>query len=241
MVKRVTLFPTCLVDIFFPSVAVATVRILEKLGIEVRFKKKAICCGQPAYNMGFFKEAKEVAINFINSINSREMVVSPSGSCVSMLKHNYPELFRDDIGYRKKVEELGDKIHELTDFLVNFMRVKDLGARFEAKVTYQDSCHAKRVLGIHDEPRILLRNVKGLELIEMDESDRCCGFGGMFSIKFENVSKEILEEKIKKIEETGCEYVVSTDISCLMHIGGRLRRRKSKIKFLHIAEIIANF
>jgi L-lactate dehydrogenase complex protein LldE len=241
MVKRVVLFPTCLVELFFPSVITATHRILNKLGIEVFLSQRGICCGQPAFNDGFFGEAKEVAINLINSMDHGELIVFPSGSCVSMIKHNYLELFKEEPLYKEKVRDLGERIYELTDFLVNILEVVDLGSRFDARVTYHDACHTKRVLGIYKEPRILLENVKGLEIVEMIDSDKCCGFGGVFSVKFNDLSVEILDDKIRRIEKTGCDYVVSTDISCLMHMGGRLRRKKSGIKFLHIAEILANF
>lgn len=236
---KVILFPTCLVDALFPSVGIATVRILEKLGIQVVFKEEGICCGQLAFNDGFFEEAKEVARKLIDAMDEDLPVVSPSGSCISMIKLHYGELFRGD-PYEEKAKNLIRRSYELTDFLVNYIGVSDIGARFEAKVTYHDACHTKGTLNIHREPRELLRHVKGLELVEMENPDLCCGFGGIFSLKMPSLSSLMLDEKMKNIEKTGAQYVTSTDISCLMHIGGGLLKKGSSVKFIHIAEILAN-
>lgn len=215
------------------------VKVLRKLGVEVDFPEDQTCCGQPAFNSGFRHDAKALGERFISVFDGDGFIVSPSGSCTSMVKVFYRELFRNDPGMLKKVNGISSRTFEFTDFLVNVLKVEGVGAAYSGKVTYHDSCHLLRELRIQDEPRRLLRSVKGVELVEMNMNDVCCGFGGTFSIKMPEVSVSILDEKVKNIVGSGADTVVSTDMGCLMHIGGAISRRKIPVKVMHIAELLA--
>ena len=232
---KIALFIPCYIDQIFPEIGVATVEILKKFKLNVYFPEDQTCCGQPAFNTGYRKEAKELAYRFVKIFEKYDYIVSPSGSCTAMVKNFYSELGVDERGVIK------NKIFELTQFLVNVLNIKSTGASFEAKVTYHDSCHLLRELGIKSEPRLLLKNVKGLELVEMPGSENCCGFGGTFSVKFPEISTAMVEDKVKSIQSTGAQFVTSTDASCLMQIDGFIKRNKIPVKTIHIAEILANF
>jgi L-lactate dehydrogenase complex protein LldE len=236
---KVSLFITCLVDQLCPEVGMATVDVLEKAGCEVTFDDRQTCCGQPAFNTGYRKEARKFAERFIEIFENSEVIVSPSGSCVAMVKHFY-ELFPNDKSWRDRAEKVAKKTHELSSFLVNVLKIENIGAKFSGKVTWHDACHSLRDLNVKVEPRKLLANVDNAEVVELKGSDECCGFGGTFSVKYPEISAAILDKKIENIEATGAEYVVACDASCLMQIGGRLSRNGSKIKPKHIAEILAN-
>lgn len=236
---KVSLFITCLVDQLCPDVGVATVKVLEKAGCEVSFDERQTCCGQPAFNTGYRQEARQFAKRFIEIFENSEAVVSPSGSCVAMVKH-FADLFLEDDNWRKRAEIVAEKTHELGFFLVNVLGVEDVGAKLKSRVTWHDACHGLRDLGIKNEPRKLLKNIQDTELVEMSEADTCCGFGGTFSVKYPEISTAILESKIESIEKTNADFVVSCDSSCLMQIGGMLERRKSKIKIKHLAEMLAS-
>ncbi len=236
---RVALFVTCLVDQFFPSVGEATVQILRRLGIEVDFPEEQTCCGQPAFNTGYWNEAREVAGRMLTIFEPYDYVVAPSGSCVAMVKHFYADLFQADEQKRAKAASLGAKTYELSQFLIHVVKKEDVGARFGGRVTYHDSCHGLRGLGIVDEPRRLLRAVGGLELVEMEASDRCCGFGGTFSVKMADISVAMLRDKVETIRRTGARYVIGLDSSCLMQIAGLLHREKVPIETMHLAELLA--
>jgi len=238
---KVALFITCLVDQLCPQVGVATVEVLRRAGCEVSFDERQTCCGQPAFNTGYRREARKFAERFIEIFeeSEAEAIVSPSGSCTAMVKH-FHELFPDDGAWRKRAERIAARTFELTYFLVNILKTENTGARFRGKLTWHDACHALRDLNISREPRELLKNVAEAEFVEMQNADVCCGFGGTFSVKYPEISAAILDRKIEAIEATGADAVIACDASCLMQIGGRLSRTNSKVKPLHIAEILAN-
>lgn len=234
---KVSLFITCLSDIFYPEAGKHTVELLEKLGCTVDFPKTQTCCGQPAYNSGFHQEAKAAAKQLIKSFEDADYVVTPSGSCASMV-HEYRKLFQDDKEWLKKAEALIDKTYELTQFLVHVLKVEDVNAEFPAKATYHTSCHMTRLLKAKEEPFKLLKNVKGLELKPLPHAYDCCGFGGTFSVKMTPISEEMVEKKVKHIVETGAEVLIGADCGCLMNIGGRISRKGLPIRVKHIAEIL---
>ncbi len=232
---KVGLFIPCYIDQFFPEVGIATVKILKKLNVEFDYPIEQTCCGQPAFNTGYWKEAKAIAENFLKIFAKFDYIVSPSGSCTSMVKIFYNEILGD------KSFEISQKIFELTQFLVNILKVDSTGAEFEHTVTYHDACHSLRELGIREEPRILLKNVKKLKLVETENSENCCGFGGTFSVKFPEISTEMVKDKVDAIANSKAEFVTSTDSSCLMQIEGYAKRKGLNIKTIHIAQILANF
>lgn len=234
---KVSLFITCLSDIFYPEAGKHTVELLEKLGCTVDFPKTQTCCGQPAYNSGFHQEAKAAAKQWIKSFEDADYVVTPSGSCASMV-HEYRKLFQDDKEWLKKAEALIDKTYELTQFLVHVLKVEDVNAEFPAKATYHTSCHMTRLLNAKEEPFKLLKKVKGLELKPLPHAYDCCGFGGTFSVKMTPISEEMVEKKVKHIVETGAEVLIGADCGCLMNIGGRISRKGLPIRVKHIAEIL---
>jgi L-lactate dehydrogenase complex protein LldE len=219
----------------------AAVEVLERAGCEVTFDERQTCCGQPAFNTGYRKEARKFAERFIEIFegSDADAIVSPSGSCTAMVKH-FHELFAEEPEWRKRSETIAAKTHELSSFLVNILGVDDVGAVSNCKATWHDACHGLRDLGIKTEPRRLLKNVSGLEFAEMENADVCCGFGGTFSVKFPEISAGIVDNKIEMIEKSGADTVVACDASCLMQIAGRLSRIGSKVKTKHIAEILAS-
>jgi L-lactate dehydrogenase complex protein LldE len=236
---RVALFVTCLVDQVWPTVGTATVAVLRRLGCEVRFDPAQTCCGQPAYNTGYLAPARRQAQSWIEIFERSgcERAVLPSGSCGAMV-HHFPRLFADDPGWRARAERMAEHSHELCQFLVDVLGVDEVGAVHEGRVTWHDACHGLRELGLRDQPRRLLRRVRGLELVELPDSDACCGFGGTFSVKYPEISVAIADRKCERIAGTGVDAVVSGDVSCLMLIEGRLRRQGSPVRALHIAEIL---
>ncbi len=230
---------TCLVDQFFPEVGEASVRILRRLGVDLRFPEGQTCCGQVGFNGGFHDEAREVAARFIDVFDGDDYVVIPSGSCATMVKVFYPELFQDDTAMRERAGRLSERTHELTDFIVNVLGVTDVGAGYQGAVTYHDSCHTLRELRQREEGRALLDASPGVDLTEMQDADRCCGFGGLFSIKYPHISNAILEEKLASVEATGAGVVTATDCGCLMHLRGAITRKGMRQRTLHIAEVLA--
>ena len=235
---RVSLFIPCFVDMFYPQVGISMVRIFERLGHQVAFPGNQTCCGQPAFNSGYWDEARSVAVKNLETFADADVVVSASGSCGAMLKVFYPELFAKT-PHLAKAEALAAKTFEFSDFLVNRLAVTNVGAKFSGRVTFHDGCHGLRELGIKKEPRALLAQVAGLELVEMGEAETCCGFGGSFAVKFPSISTAMDEVKCASILETSADYVVSNDSSCLMQIQGMLNRQKRPVKSLHLAEILA--
>jgi L-lactate dehydrogenase complex protein LldE len=234
---KVTLFIPCFVDLMFPQVGISMVTILERLGHSVECPGEIACCGQPAYNSGYWEEARSVAVRALRRFIEAEVLVIASGSCGAMVKVFYPELFAGT-AHAETAKELARKTFEFSDFLVTKLGVRDVGARFPAKVTFHDGCHGLRELGTYKQPRDLLSQVRGLELVEMKEKV-CCGFGGTFATKFPMISTAMGEVKSAQAEETGAEYIVSNDSSCLMHIQGLLDRQGSRLKTIHLAEILA--
>jgi L-lactate dehydrogenase complex protein LldE len=236
--KKVSLFTTCIVDVYYPQVGVATVELLESLGCKVDFPTEQTCCGQPAFNSGYFKESKKTMRNMIKVFEKSEYVVSPSGSCAFMFKE-YPHIFDDEPEWKARAEKLAAKTYELTQFLVNVLGVEDLGAKLEGKGTYHTSCHMTRLLGVKEEPFKLLNKVSNLEMIPLPDADRCCGFGGTFAVKMSDISEQVVDEKAKSIISTGANYLIGADAGCLLNIAGRLQRLgREDIKVLHIAEVL---
>ncbi len=237
---KVSLFVTCLVDILFPQVGVSMFKVLKRLGVEVDFPEEQTCCGQPAFNSGFRQDAKVLAKRFVSIFSQDGFIVSPSGSCTSMVRVFYKELFHNDQQMLEMVDLLSSRTYEFSEFLVNVLKIDDVGATYNGRVTYHDSCHALRELRVQNEPRKLIKSVKGVDFVEMKFPDTCCGFGGTFSVKFPDVSVSILDEKIEGIIESGADTVVSTDMGCLMQISGALNRRNIPVKAMHIAELLAS-
>lgn len=239
---QVSLFVTCLVDQISPQVGVAAVELLRRLGVGVTFNAEQTCCGQPAYNAGYHREARAVARRTLRllerELDSSDYVVVPSGSCVAMIRKCYAKLFSVDAAECARAERVAGRVLELTEFLVRVLRVDSAGRSFGERVTYHDSCHLLRELGVANEPRTLLSGMQGAEFIEMDRADVCCGFGGTFSVKFPELSTALAEEKLASIERTGADAVVACDTGCLMHLAGVLNRRGSPVRCLHIAEFL---
>ena len=229
---RVSLFVTCIIDQVFPNVGLAMADVLERIGYQVDFPEGQTCCGQPAFNSGYREEARQVARHFIDVFRNAQAIVVPSGSCTAMIAHHYQDLFEDE-------PPTLPPIYEFSRFLTDVAKVDDVGARYEAVVTYHDSCHALRELKIKDGPRRLLANVKGLTLREMDAAQECCGFGGTFSIKFPEISGAMARTKIDSILKTEANTVVSIDSSCLMQLEGAIRRANLPIRTMHLAEVLA--
>lgn len=236
---RVALFITCLGDQLFPQVGECVVEILRRLGVEVTFHRGQTCCGQPAFNAGYRQEAREVAARVLDLFDDAEYVVAPSGSCSTMVRVFYPELFADDPERLQKAEQLRGRFFEFSEFLVKILKVEDVGASCQARVTYHDSCHLLRELGIEDEPRRLIRAVRGVEFVEMQDYKLCCGFGGTFSVKFPEVSVAMAEDKVRAAVEARAEYLVANDSGCLMHLAGLIHRQGLPLKTLHLAELLA--
>jgi L-lactate dehydrogenase complex protein LldE len=228
---------TCLGDALFPEVGVATVRLLRRLGVTVDFPASQTCCGQPHFNSGYHNDARQLARHTIAAFDNGQLVVTPSGSCAAMVKLEYPELFHDDPAAHARAADLSARTHELADFLVNVLKVEDVGAHFEGRVTYHMACHL-RGLGVLTEPERLLRRVRGLEYVPLERADECCGFGGSFAVRFPEISGAMVNDKVGFIEKTGASAVVATDAGCLMNIAGCLRRRGSKVRALHLAQVL---
>lgn len=235
----VDIFIPCFIDQFYPETGNNMVKLLEKLGCKVNYNIEQTCCGQPAYNAGYWDYTKQVGEKFIHDFGNNRYIVAPSGSCVSMVKNHYPDLFHNT-SLHNEYKQIQKNIYELSDFIVNVLKIQDTGSNYSGKVTYLDTCQTLRECNIRTEPRQLLRNVKGLELVEMEDSDICCGFGGSFSVKSPAISVAMGEDKLEKIVSSGAEAVVSTDISCLMHLQSILRKKKQEFKFLHLADILAS-
>ncbi|HLP78138.1 MAG TPA: (Fe-S)-binding protein [Candidatus Paceibacterota bacterium] len=233
----VTLFIPCFVDLLYPRAGISMVEIIEKLGHKVDFPEELNCCGQPAFNSGYWDEARGLAVPVLNRLKNSEVVVIASGSCGAMIKVFYQQLFAGT-EHEKAAKELSAKCFEFSDFLVTKLGVTDLGARFPAKVTFHDGCHGLRELGIKKSPRKLLEKVRDLQLVEMKE-EICCGFGGTFAAKFPMISTAMGEVKCSQAIETGAEYIVSNDSSCLMHIQGIADKQGKKLKTIHLAEVLA--
>ncbi|MER1985483.1 MAG: (Fe-S)-binding protein [Solibacillus sp.] len=234
---KVTLFATCLVDMFQGNVGKATVEVLEKLGCEIEFPTSQVCCGQPSYNSGYVEKSKATMKNMISAFESAEIVVTPSGSCAYMFKE-YPHVFQDDPIWGPRAQALADKTYELTEFIVNVLKIENVGARLQGTATYHTSCHMTRLLGVKEAPITLLKNVEGLQFVELPGKERCCGFGGTFAVKMGNISGQMVDEKVCNVEETGASILIGADAGCLINIGGRIGRTGKPIRVMHIAEVL---
>lgn len=237
--KRVGLFVTCLVDLFRPSVGFAAVKLLEEAGCEVHVPITQTCCGQPAWNSGDREDTASLAKEVIKAFEGFDYIVAPSGSCAGMLRKHYPELFAEDRIWRERAETFAGKVHELTSFLCDVIGVESVGAGVKASVTYHDSCAGLRELGVRDQPRKLLASMPGVTLKEMSQPDVCCGFGGMFSVKFGDISNAIVSEKTGNVEDSGAELLLAGDLGCLMNMAGKLSRQGSSVEVRHVAEVLA--
>ena len=235
----VDIFIPCFIDQINPETAFNMVKVLEKVGCTVNYNPEQTCCGQPAFNGGYWDQCKEVGEKFIRDFPNDRYIVSPSASCVGMVKNYYPELFHNTVLHNES-KTVQKNMFEFTDFLVNILKVTDVGARLDGIATYHDSCSGLREVGIKKEPRILLNQVRGLELKEMDETETCCGFGGTFSVKYETIAVGMAEQKIIHAEQTKADFLISTDQSCLMHLEGYLKKQEKKIKVMHIADVLAS-
>lgn len=234
---KVSLFITCLSDAIYPRVGEAMVRLLARYGVELQFPKVQTCCGQPAFNSGYWKEARATATTIINAFEDSDFVISPSGSCTGMI-HHYPKLFEHDPVMLERANKLQQKAFEFTQFLVQVLGVTDVGAEFNHKVTYHPSCHGSRLLGVKDEPMALMNNVKGLELVPLPFAEDCCGFGGTFAVKMSDISGAMVSEKVDHVLETEAEVLVGLDMACLMNIAGNLRYRNEPVRVMHLAELL---
>ena len=239
---RVSIFITCLVDQLYPEIGTSMVDLLTRLGVEVTFNKDQTCCGQPAFNSGYRDESRAVAVRmldlFTRELESVDYIVAPSGSCVSMIRKSYACLFVDDPKRQAQAKRVADRLYELSEFLVEILDTQDVGAVFGGRVTYHDSCHLLRELGVSQAPRKLIKAVAGVDFVEMENAEGCCGFGGTFSVKHPEISAAIGAEKVRHIECSEAETVVACDASCLMHIGGFLNRKGSAVRPVHLAEFL---
>ena len=236
---RVQIFIPCFIDQLYPQTAFNMVKVLEKACCDVVYNGNQTCCGQPAFNAGFWEEAREVCTKFIKDFDNADYIVCPSASCVGFVRNYYAKLF-DNSSAHNQVKNLSKRIFEFTEFLTDIVGIQNFGAEFEAIATYHDSCAALRECKIKDGPRNLLSHVKGLQMIEMNDVETCCGFGGSFAVKFDSISVAMADQKVNNALATSAEYIISTDISCLMHLDGYIKNKGLSIKTLHIADVLAS-
>jgi L-lactate dehydrogenase complex protein LldE len=227
------------VDQLYPQTAFNMVKVLEKAGVTVEYNTNQTCCGQPAFNAGFRDEAKEVCSKFIRDFSGADYIVAPSASCTGFVRNYYPALF-DNSSLHNEVKDLQKRVFEFSEFMVNVLHIEDTGATLRGKATYHDSCAGLRECKIKEEPRKLLSKVKGLEIVEMKDVETCCGFGGSFAVKFESISIAMADQKVNNALETGADYIISTDLSCLMHLDGYIRHKGYSIRTMHIADVLAS-
>ncbi len=236
---KVQLFIPCFVDQLYPQTAFNMVKVLEKAGCRVHYNTNQTCCGQPAFNAGFWEDAKKVATKFVKDFEGPDFIIAPSASCVGFVRNYYNTLFEDS-SMHTEIKEISKRIFEFTEFLTDILKIENYGAVLNGKATYHDSCAGLRECKIHDGPRKLLNKVKGLELIEMKETETCCGFGGSFAVKFEPISIAMVDQKVNHALDTGADYIISTDLSCLMHLDGYITKKMLPIKTMHIADVLAS-
>lgn len=236
---NVQLFIPCFVDQLYPQTAFNMIKVLEKTGCTVTYNTNQTCCGQPAFNAGFWDEARSVCMKFVRDFSGSDFIVAPSASCVGFVRNYYSKLLADS-SVHNEVKDLGKRVFELSEFLVKILRVENVGAELKGKATYHDSCSGLRECRIKQEPRKLLSHVKGLELAEMNDVETCCGFGGTFAVKFEPISVAMGEQKVENALATGADYLISTDLSCLMHLDGYIKNKGYKLQCLHLADVLAS-
>jgi len=237
---RASLFIPCLVEHFLPQVGEATARVLTRAGVEVDYPEAQTCCGQMAFKAGRHREARRMAHHFVEVFEASDFVVAPSGSCVGMVRKHYSVLFGEDAAQSDRVKALARKTYELTEFLVNVTGFVSLGATWRGRAVYHDSCQLSRGLGIRKEPRALLSQVEGLEMVELERAEICCGFGGAFSLEFPVISDKMVEDKAAAVVKSGAQFLISAEPGCLLNIGGCLERQGQRVKPVHIAEVLAN-
>ena len=237
---NVQIFIPCFVDQLHPSVGFNMVKVLERAGCSVSYNTNQTCCGQPAFNAGFWGEAKDVCKKFLKDFTGNEYIVSPSASCVGFVRNYYMKVFEFS-SFLSDYKKLQSNIFELSDFLVNVLHFTDFNATLQATATYHDSCAALRECNLKSEPRVLLSKVNGLQLLEMNDVETCCGFGGTFAVKFEPISIAMADQKVANAALTNAQYIISTDMSCLMHLDAYMKKKGMEIKVLHLADVLANF
>ena len=235
----VQLFIPCFIDQLYPSVAFNMVKVLRKAGCEVLYNANQTCCGQPAFNAGFREDAKDVCKKFLDDFSGTTPIVAPSASCVGFVRNYYQELFPDGI-YTRQAQDVAGRVFEFSEFLVKELKITDFGAELQGLATYHDSCAGLRECRIKQEPRTLLANVRGLTLAEMNDVETCCGFGGTFAVKFEAISGAMADQKLANATATGAQYIISTDMSCLMHIEGAAKKKGLDLRALHLADVLAS-
>ena len=235
---KAALFATCIVDQLYPQVGVSVVRVLRRLGVDLSFPAGQTCCGQPLYNSGFTHQAKKLARRVLTSFSGSQYVVVPSGSCSATIKVFYQDLFHDEPATLQQVQQLAPRVYEFSQFLVDVLQVQDVDAGQTGSVTYHPSCHLLREMEVRDQPLKLLSSLGGLELKDLPQAEVCCGFGGTFTIKYPHISEEMLADKIKSVDASGAETLVSCDMGCLMHIEGGLSRRGSTVQVRHLAQML---
>jgi L-lactate dehydrogenase complex protein LldE len=235
----VQLFVPCFIDQLYPEVAFNTIKVLEKAGCTVKYNQQQTCCGQPAFNAGFWGESKDVCTKFVRDFDGVDYIVSPSASCTGFVRNNFGKIFENN-AFQSPARKVANQMFELSEFLVKILNITNVGAEFNGKVTYHDSCAGLRECKIKDEPRALLSNVTGLELVEMNDTDTCCGFGGSFAVKYDTISVAMADQKITNAIATEAEYIVSTDMSCLMQLDGRINYNGQAIKVLHLADVLSS-
>ncbi|HAN64783.1 MAG TPA: Fe-S oxidoreductase [Chitinophagaceae bacterium] len=235
----VQIFIPCFIDQLYPQTAFNMVKLLEKAGCGVRYNPNQTCCGQPAFNAGFRDEARDVAGKFLNDFDGADYIVSPSASCAGFVKNYYSDLF-SNAGSMAQARNTSRRMYELTEFLTDVLKIENFGASLPGKATYHDSCAALRECKIKEGPRKLLSYVKGLELVEMADNETCCGFGGTFSVKFPDISAAMADQKINHALDTGARYLISTDMSCLMHLEGIIRKKQIPLQTMHIADVLSS-
>jgi L-lactate dehydrogenase complex protein LldE len=223
----------------YPQVAFNTVKVLEKAGCTVAYNTQQTCCGQPAFNAGFWGESKDVCTKFVQDFDGADYIVSPSASCAGFIRNNYGKLFENN-AFQSPAKKVSSQIFELSEFLVKILGITELGASFNGKATFHDSCAGLRECNIKAEPRVLLSQVTGLELVEMNDTETCCGFGGSFAVKYDTISVAMADQKIDNAIATEAEFIISTDMSCLMHLDGRINHHGQQIKVIHLADILAS-
>jgi L-lactate dehydrogenase complex protein LldE len=236
---HVSLFVTCIVDQIYPEIGEAVVDVLERCGVLVDFPTEQTCCGQPAFNAGFRDDARAVAGRTMEVLRDAGDVVMPSGSCAAMITHYYPELFADNPALHTAAQDLASRTYEFSQYLVDRLGVTDVGAHFDATLAIHDACHGLRGLGIKAQPRALLGKVEGAQMVELPNAERCCGFGGLFAVKLGPISEAMVDDKVDDIEAVGVDYAVTCDASCMTQINGRLSRRGSPCRTLHLAQVLA--
>jgi L-lactate dehydrogenase complex protein LldE len=236
---NVHVFIPCFIDQLYPTAGFNTIKVLERAGCNVIYNPEQTCCGQPAFNAGYWGESREVCNKFLKDFESAEYVVIPSASCTGFVNNYYSKIY-GNTSNQNATKDIEGKVFELSDFLVNVLKKIDLGASLQGTATYHDSCAALRECKIKDEPRILLNHVKGLNLVELKDNETCCGFGGTFAVKFEGISTAMGEQKAQHVVDTKAEFLISTDLSCLMHINGVMEKQLLPITSLHLADVLAS-